>query len=149
MTLPSADRESDKKFILDHIETIFEAIATHDRDALIRTHLPEFCGFSVRSRGIIRGREQYLGEIQGLLKEGRYQSHEITDIAFQFHGQTAVVAYIARIAFTDQAGTALDLKLRGLDVYIQETGGWNLLACNTNVHPDEIDRRLAAASGNC
>lgn len=148
MVSSSSDRDLDKKLILEHIETIFEAIATHDQDALVRTHLPGFCGFSVRSRGILQGREPYLAEIEGLLKDGRYESHDLSDVAFEFYGDTAVVAYIAQVGFRSRTGVSSSMKLRGLDVYVRTPEGWNLLACNTNVHPDEIDRRLAAASGN-
>lgn len=145
MESSSVNRDQDQQAILAHIHSIFDAFARQDQEALIRTHQPDFCGFTVRSRATIHGRDQYVSEIQALLRESHYQTHELSDVVFNFQGDTAVVCYIALVSYPGAQGPNGRIKLRGMDVYTRTPGGWNLLACNTSLHPDEIDRRLSAA----
>ena len=141
----SATREQDQQAILTHIHGIFDAFARQDQEALVRTHQPDFCGFTVRSRVTVHDRDQYVSEIQTQLKVSHYQNHELSDVVFNFQGDTVVVCYIALVAYPGVPGPSGRIKLRGLDVYARTPEGWNLLACNTSLHPDEIDRRLSAA----
>lgn len=142
---PSQLHSKDREEILGHIHSIFQAFSDQDRGALIRTHLPEFSGFTVRSRSTLRNREQYLNEIDRLLDQQHYIAHEITDEVFTFLGDSAVVSYIVRISYTDPQGKLSDTKLRVMDVYTRTTEGWNLAASSVSLHPDDIDRWLGAA----
>lgn len=141
-------RKQDQQAILASIHSIFEAFSKHDKATLVRTHLPDFCGFTVRSRATIPQRDQYLAEIETQLKEGAFQDHELSDVVFTFRADTAVVCYIARLRYLAPQGQELHIKLRILDVYVKTQEGWNLLASNANLHPDEIDQRLSSAVGN-
>lgn len=139
----------DREEILKHIHSIFRAFSNRDEAALLRTHLPDFCGFTVRSRTAIHQREHYLVEIGSHLNAEIYQDYELSDVVFSFRDGVAAVCYVAQLKCRLAQGRETSIKLRVLDVYVREAEGWNLLASNANLHPDEIDQRLSAAVSNC
>ena len=50
------DRGQDRKEILAHIDSVFQAFIQRDEAAIHATHLPEWKGFTVRSRATVRRR---------------------------------------------------------------------------------------------
>ena len=138
-------RDEDRREILAHIDSIFKAFAQKDREALIRTHLPDWKGFTVRSRVTIRDRDQYIQEIENFLNYQHWTSYEILEDDIAFHGDTAIVCYIAHVQGQDSHLKPFDSKLRIMDVYVRTPEGWNLAASSISLHPDAIDRHLTAA----
>lgn len=141
----SESRAKDREEILAHIDSIFKAFATRDRETLRRTHLPDFKGFPVRSRKVIHSRDEYLQEIERLLDLQLYNSYQILEEDFHFIGEVAIVSYVARTFGTDPHGKPFDTKIRVMDIYQRTPEGWNLAASSVSVHPDDIDRTLSAA----
>lgn len=138
-------RAKDRQEILAHIDSIFKAFATRDRETLRRTHLPDFKGFPVRSRKVVHSREEYLQEIERLLDLQLYSSYQILEEDFHFIGDVAIVSYIAQTSGQDPQGKPFETKIRVMDIYQHTPEGWNLAASSVSVHPDDIDRTLNAA----
>lgn len=145
MSTPDPNREQDRQAILRHIDSIFRAYIAKDTETIRKTHLPRWNGFTVRSRAPIHDREEYLREAENLLRNQDWKFFEITDEDVAFHGETAVVTYLARVSGQTPHGMVFESKLRVMDVYVREGGGWNLAASSVSLHPDEIDKRLSAA----
>ena len=101
--------------------------------------------FTVRSRVTIHDREQYLQEAESLLQHQDWKFFEISDADVAFHGDAAVVTYIARVSGKDPQEMYFESKLRVMDIYAKTGGEWNLAASHVSLHPDEIDKRLSAA----
>ncbi|HPR63113.1 MAG TPA: nuclear transport factor 2 family protein [Thermoanaerobaculia bacterium] len=137
--------ESDKRAIFDHIDSIFRAFADKDKEALIQTHMENWQGFTVRSRTVVRDRVQYLEEIGNFLEHQHWLSYEILEEQTTFHGDTAIVTYIAAITGEDSHHAPFESKLRIMDIYVKTSGKWNLAASSVSLHPDAIDRHLTAA----
>jgi ketosteroid isomerase-like protein len=145
MTSNNPNREADQKAILAHIDSVFKAFVNRDRSVLVKTHLDDFSGFTVRSRSTITSRDQYMQEIDGLLNFQHWKFYEITDFQITFHDQTAIVVYIARISGKDPQERYFETRLRVMDIYVNSTEGWNLAASSVSLHPDAIDSQLNAA----
>ncbi len=129
--------------ILAHIDSIFQAFAQRDREALARTHLPNWKGFIARSRQVIRDREQYLQDVERVIEHQHYSTWELSDVDFAFYGDTAIVCYIARVCGDLPQQKNFEYKMRIMDIYQRLPEGWNLAASSVSVHPDEIDRHLS------
>lgn len=142
---PDPNREQDRQAILKHIDSVFRAYIAKDVEAIRRTHHAQWKGFTARSRATIHDREQYLREAEDLLRHQDWKFFEITDVDVAFHGSAAVVTYIARVSGQTPHGLYFESKLRVMDIYAEEGGGWDLAASHVSLHPDEIDRRLSAA----
>ncbi len=138
------DRDADRQAILAHIDTVFKAYIHNDRDTLVKTHMADFTGFTVRSRTTIGSRDQYMQEIDALLNYQHWKFYEITDCYMTFHGSTAIVTYIARISGKDPQDRYFETRLRVMDIYSQQPEGWNLAASSVSLHPDAIDSQLNA-----
>lgn len=145
MSNTSHDREKDRKEIFDHIDSIFKAFASRDKEALIQTHMPAFLGFTVRSRNTVADREQYLKEIEKFLAYQHWTSYDIIEDNVAFYDNTAIVCYIAVVKGKDSHFKPFESKLRIMDIYIREEKGWNLAASSVSLHPDAIDRHLTTA----
>lgn len=143
--MSETNREQDKKEILQHIDSIFKAFSTKDRVLLEKTHMPNWKGFTVRSRMTLHNREEYLQDISSLLEYQKYSSYEIMDEDFAFYGDTAILCYIARVHGTDSRGNEFTTKLRIIDIYVKTDDGWNNASSSVSLHPDAIDRHLSAA----
>lgn len=141
----SESRAKDREEILAHIDSIFKAFATRDRETLRRTHLPDFKGFPVRSRKVVHSREEYMQEIERLLDLQLYSAYRILEEDFHFIGDVAIVSYIAQTEGQDPQGKPFETKIRVMDIYQRTPEGWNLAASSVSVHPDDIDRTLSAA----
>jgi ketosteroid isomerase-like protein len=141
----SDSRAKDRQEILAHIDSIFKAFAARDRETLSRTHLPDFKGFTVRSRKVVHSRDQYLQEIERLLDLQLYSAYQIVEEDFKFIGDVAIASYIAQTSGADPHGKPFETKIRVMDIYQRTPEGWNLAASSVSVHPDDIDRTLSAA----
>lgn len=138
-------RQEDRKAIMAHIESIFRAFIDKNREKIEATHLPQWKGFTVRSRKTIRSREEYMAEIEPLLENQHWKFFEISEDDIAFYGDTAVVSYITRISGKDPHERYFETKLRVMDIYIKTDSGWNLAASSVSLHPDIIDDHLNAA----
>lgn len=139
------NREQDRKEILAHIDSIFQAFIRRDEEAIRTTHLPEWKGFTVRSRATIHSRDEYLQEVRGLLKNQHWKFYEMIDLDIAFHGETAIVSYIARVSGKDPLEKYFETKLRVMDIYVKPESSWFLAASSVSLHPDIIDNQLNAA----
>lgn len=137
--------EQDRKEIMAHIDSIFRAFINKDKETIRRTHLPEWKGFTVRSRSTIHSREEYLQEIEALLDRQDWKFYEMTESDIVFYGETAIVSYIARVSGRDLGEKYFETKLRVMDIYARVSGAWNLAASSVSLHPDAIDSKLNAA----
>ncbi len=139
------NHEQDRKEIMSHIDSIFRAFINKDQDAIRNTHLPQWKGFTVRSRETIHTREQYMQEVESLLDRQHWKYYEMIDSDIAFYDNTAVVSYIATVSGKDQQDRFFETKLRVLDVYVKNEGKWNLASSHVSLHPDIIDQKLNAA----
>jgi len=139
------NHENDRKEILAHIDSIFRAFINNDKEAIRNTHLPNWKGYTVRSRSTIHSREEYLKEVEKLIESQHWKFYEMLDTDMAFYGDTALVTYIARVSGKDSAEKYFETKLRVLDVYVKISGSWNLASSSVSLHPDIIDNQLNAA----
>lgn len=137
--------EQDRKEILAHIDSIFRAFIDKDKEAIRNTHLPNWKGFTVRSRSTVHSREEYMREVEALLERQHWKFYEMTETDIAFYGETAIVSYIARVSGKDLGEKYFETKLRVLDIYARVSGAWNLAASSVSLHPDAIDSKLNAA----
>ncbi|HEY7509142.1 MAG TPA: nuclear transport factor 2 family protein [Vicinamibacteria bacterium] len=136
--LPGDRRPADRDAIRAHIEQIFAAYMRRDRAAVRATHAREWRGFIRPSRGIVRGLEQYMREAEPILAgPGRMTAWEITEFDVLFHGDVALVPYVARIEWEEDGVRHPDV-LRVLDVYAREDGHWNQVGSQVATHPDAL-----------
>jgi ketosteroid isomerase-like protein len=145
MEFENKNHDQDRKEILAHIDSIFKAFINKDKDTIRNTHLPQWKGYTVRSRGTVHTREKYMQEVESLLEHQHWKFYEMTDTDIAFFGDTAVVSYIATVSGKDPQEKYFETKLRVLDVYIKIDGAWNLAASHVSLHPDVIDSKLNAA----
>jgi Domain of unknown function (DUF4440) len=137
-------READRAAIREHIDKIFQAYIDKDRETVRKTHSQDWRGFLTGSRSIIRGIDEYMQTADGSLKNpnGGMSSYKITDCDIIFHGDVAVVNYVAEIEWRANNLSGPD-KLRTLDVYEKRGGHWIQVASNTARHPDAIATQIA------
>ena len=126
--------ESDGTKILAHIHGIFRAYLRADREAIRRSHTPDWTGFQGPSTGIERGIDDYMRNALNSLETLEGTGYEIADTELQLHGDIALVYYVARYHYrrreTGEAGT---VPLRALDVYRRDGGEWN--QCGSHITP--------------
>ena len=139
------DRAKDREILRAHMRSVFQAYIDGNREILRSTRRAEMKGFTVRSRVTIRNREQYMEEFEKLLSHQRWNTYEIVDEDMIFHGDTAVVVYIAKIAGINCENKDFDTSVRVMDVYFKESGEWTLAASSVSLHPEAIDRHLNRA----
>lgn len=116
--------EDDKKAILDHIHSIFQAYIRRDRDAIRRTHTEDWTGFQGPSTSIERGIEAYMKNAETALEHFAGTGYEILDTEVQVHGDIGIVYYVARFDYRDAEGKAASIPLRSIDIYQRVDGEW-------------------------
>ncbi len=140
------DREADAAAIRAHIDTIFKAYMSGDRETIRATHSEDWRGFLSSSRSILRGIDDYMEAADASLSRPRLMvGYEMVDYDTYFHGDLAVVPYIA--ALDIEVGGKLSSyrpKLRVLDLYAKRDGHWIQVGSDTAPHPEtqEAIRRL-------
>jgi len=131
---PGQAGEADRVAILEHIDGIFQACIRQDREAIRRTHTEDWTGFRGQSRGIMRGREAYMKDVENGLKSFPGIRYEILDSEVQVYGDIAVVYYVA--TYTGRAAVGGEERtnlLRTVDIYRREAGEW--IQAGSNVSP--------------
>ncbi|MCP3975040.1 MAG: nuclear transport factor 2 family protein [bacterium] len=136
--------DADVASIREHVELLFEAYLTEDRDALLRGRLPEWKGFQLRSTHLIRGVEDYARELDKALGAIKVQRYEFLDFEVEVLGDVALVYYIARdwLDVSNPKGdvsTPTTALIRALDVYRRVDGDWIQAGSNISAIPDDSD----------
>lgn len=145
MESENKNHEQDRKEILAHIDSIFRAFINKDQEKIRNTHLPEWKGFTVRSRETVHSRDTYMEEVISLLDRQNWKFYEMIDSDFAFYDNTAIVCYVATISGKDNQDRFFETKMRVMDVYVKSEGNWNLASSHVSLHPDIIDQKLNAA----
>ncbi len=123
----------DREQILQHIHSIFQAYLRQDRDAIRKTHTPDWTGFQGPSVKIERGIDAYMVNAEKSLQNLRGIGYELLDTEVQIYGDMALVYYIARYDYRDREGHEGSIPLRSIDVYRREHGEWN--QCGSHITP--------------
>ena len=134
---PNRDAREDREEILAHIRSIFEAYIRQDRDAIRRTHTPDWTGFQNPSVRIERGIDAYMRNAELSLQTLRGKSFELLDAEVQVRGDTAIVYYVARYDFVHSDGQPGTVPLRSVDIYRREPDGWIQSGSHISVIPAE------------
>lgn len=142
-TAPNDDRDADRQAIRAHIEKIFNAFCDVDPATVRATHAQNWTGFTQTARSIVHGLDGYMANVW----IGRVKSradvppdalvivdYKISEIAFEFYGDVALVPYIADVHIGRAA--RIPAKLRSLDVYARVNGEWTQVGSNIDLHPD-------------
>lgn len=132
-TTPAPSRDSDRQEIIAHIRSIFQAYVDRDRDAIRRLHTSDWTGFQGPSTKIERGIADYMVNADKSLQHFHGTGYELLDTEIQFYGDIALVYYVARYDYLDDAGKKGSVPLRSIDVYRHEGGHWN--QCGSHITP--------------
>lgn len=127
----------DRREILDHIRSIFDAYLRHDRATIAATHTPDWRGFPVTARELVRGRERYLQQAEAVLQGLPAVRYEFLDVDVQVLGDHALVFYLARDVLAGEHG-GITVLLRSLDVYRREADGWNQCGSSISALPETL-----------
>jgi len=114
----------DRQRILDHIHGIFRAYIDKDRETIRATHTEDWTGFLGPSTRIERGIGDYMRHAETSLQSFDGTGYELLDTEIQFHGDVAIVFYVARYDLRDKDGAARSLMLRSIDLYRRQEGEW-------------------------
>ena len=131
-------RAADVQAIREQILRVFEAYRQKDLSMLRRTHTSSWRGFSLRSGSIGRGIDAYMRGAQGAIASMQFQEYRILELDAIFYGDIAIVPYVARIAGKNRLGREEGYRLRVIDVYLREPLGWNQIATNVGLHPEDM-----------
>jgi ketosteroid isomerase-like protein len=132
MTTHRSDRtDADRAEILGHIRSIFQAYLDQDREAIRRTHSPDWTGFQNPSQVIERGIEAYMKNAELSLRTLRGTGYQLLDTEVQIHGDAAVVYYVARYDYVTADGASGSVPLRSVDIYRREPEGW--IQCGSHI----------------
>jgi len=131
-------RAADVQAIREQILRVFEAYRQKDLAMLRRTHTSSWRGFSLRSGSIGQGIDAYMRGAQGAIASMQFQEYRILELDAIFYGDIAIVPYVARIAGKNRLGREEGYRLRVIDVYLREPLGWNQIATNVGLHPEDM-----------
>jgi len=137
-SVATGERPEDAQAIREHIDSIFRAYMAGDRETIRATHSVDWRGFLRPSRSILRGIDDYMKAADANLRRpSRMTGYEMLDLDVHFHGDVALVPYIAALD-VEMGGAKISPrpKLRVLDVYAERDGEWIQVASNTGLHPD-------------
>ena len=137
---PSDERAEDRKAILAHIDSIFDAFIRKDGDKLRATHGARWRGYLAGSRSMIKGIDEYMKTVSpGLKNPNGMADYKILESDVVFYGNDfAVVPFVAEITSRVGGRKIPGGKLRILDVFHKEKGEWIQVASNTATHPETI-----------
>lgn len=127
--------DNDKKEILEHIHSIFQAFLNQDRQILRETHAENWIGFLGPSTSIERGIEAYMANAEKSLQNFKGTGYEIIENEIQIYGDMALVYYVARYDYEDLGGHAHSLPLRSIDIYRRENDSWIQAGSHISVIP--------------
>lgn len=135
-TVSNDANQSDREQIIEHIHGIFRAYFAKDRETIRRTHTADWKGFLTRSTRMVRGIDDYMTYVDGVLQGVAPLRYEIVDIEVDVYGDVAVVFYLAREWLPKEGGGEFTILLRSCDIYRRDPGGWNQCGSNIMVIPD-------------
>jgi len=131
----SDNQSKDKKEILEHIHSIFQAFLRQDRQALTETHAQNWIGFLGPSTRIEKGLDKYMANAEKSLQNFKGVGYEILENEIQIYGDIAIVYYVARYDYEDISGLAHSLPLRSIDIYRRDKAGWIQAGSHISVIP--------------
>lgn len=137
----SAERATDVEAIREQILRVFEAYRQKSQAVLRRTHTADWRGFALSSASVGRGIDAYMRAAQNALVSVQFEEYRILELDAIFYGDIAIVPYVAVVAGRTARGRREESRLRVMDVYLREPGGWNQIASNVCLHPVEIRGR--------
>lgn len=117
--------QDDRRAILAHIDGLFQAYFRGDLDAIRRGHTEDWMGFQIGSREIVRGIEAYMKNAEAVLARFRGVRYVLEDVEVSIRGDRAIVFYVAREWILDEQGEEKEIRLRSVDLYRRDPGGWN------------------------
>jgi ketosteroid isomerase-like protein len=133
----AADEASDREAIFAHIDGLFRAYQRLDFDAIRRGHTDDWRGFQLPSRALVHGIEAYMGAARRVTEMIRsIEGWEFLEREIEFHGDLALVWYVARETIVDAEGTRRTMLLRSIDLYRREPEGWNQCGSHITGFPD-------------
>lgn len=142
---PAPGSAADRAAIEAHIASIFAAYQAKDRETVRATHAADWRGFLGGSRGVIRGRDQYMASVEPFFAGAeRLTAWRMREFDCTFRDGVALVSYVADLDYADERG-AFTHTLRVFDVYAREGGRWNQVASHVASHPESLERRMSAA----
>lgn len=143
ITKVADERDVDRAEIRKHVEGIFQAFVDKNSEKLRATHSTDWAGYSMDSRSLRQGIEAYMQGAENSLKNYGMVGFKLTSFDVVFHGDIALVFYIADVELKNGNGAGTD-KMRSLDVYKKQNGDWIQVASHLARHPDEQQKRLSA-----
>ena len=137
--------ERDKDEIRYHIDTFLSACIRKDWQAASHGRARDWRGFSVRSQTAIPGGPGLIAEVEAMLETSDLVDYEMVEIDYVFHDAVCVVPYVARLRGRCGVGRLVEIKLRSLDVYVNQGKDWLQVASSVSLHPDSLaDPQLVA-----
>ena len=123
--LLAGDVDADRRAIRAHIDGLFHAYFRGDLEAIRRGHTADWTGFQIGSTEIVRGIDAYMKNAEAVLARFRGVRYVLEDVQIDLQGDRAVVFYVAREWVLDEQGKEKEIRLRSVDLYRREPGGWN------------------------
>lgn len=124
--------QADRRQIIEHVRSIFEAYIRKDREAVRRTHSEDWVGFLAPSTKIERGIGDYMAHADRALQgPSRGAGYELLDTEIQLYGDLALLYYVARWDRMEPDGKITPVLLRSIDVYRRDPGGW--IQCGSHI----------------
>ena len=105
---------------------------------LRRTHTADWRGFALSSAAVGKGIDAYMRAAQRAMVSMQFEEYQIVELDAIFYGDVAIVPYVALVAGRTAQGRREQSRLRVMDVYLREPSGWNQVASNVCLHPEEI-----------
>lgn len=127
--------EEDRQAILAHIDGLFRAYFRGDREAIRRGHTEDWTGFQIGSREIVRGIDAYMKNADAVLARFKGVRYILEDVQIDLQGDRAIVFYVAREWILDENGREKEIRLRSIDLYRREPGGWNQYGSHIGLVP--------------
>jgi hypothetical protein len=137
MSDPMSER-SDETVIWEHVVSLFDAYLAGDLETLRSGRIESWKGFQISSTRLVRGLDQYMGELQkvaGALKVDRY---EFVDFEIDIEGDLGIVYYLARdfLSASDDESARKTVLIRSVDIYRRVGGNWIQIGSNICAIPD-------------
>ena len=142
------DREQDRTEIFAHIDRVFRAFQARDLDEIRRTHTADWRGFQIPSRSIVHGIETYMETAKQVAGSvSKLERWEFLEREVDFHGDLALVWYVAREVVVDPDGRRRTVLLRAIDLYRRDPSGWNQCGSHIAAFPDGTGEATEEATG--
>lgn len=106
--------------------SLFDAYLAGDLEALRTGRTEDWKGFQIRSTRLVRGRDQYMDELQRVVSSLKVERYEFVDFEVEIEGDVGIVYYLARdyLSPSDDPNTPSTVLIRSVDVYRRIDGEW-------------------------